>query len=143
MILIKIRQIFYLTGMIVIAAFNPVQESEPTPPPGFVKLAYMDLVFEEPDQVVLDNPGIPGCKLEDLRPFGWKTVDTGFLDVRTSDDYSVQVESLYQEGFLDYSLARGTNPEMYQAIPEMDYEAFLAVCNVFPEVDFSQYSLLG
>ncbi len=32
---------------------------------------------------------------------------------------------------------------MYRSIPEMSYEEFLSICNVFPEVDFSKYSLLG
>ena len=32
---------------------------------------------------------------------------------------------------------------MYQSIPEMSYEEFLATCNVFPDVDFSRQSVLG
>jgi len=50
---------------------------------------------------------------------------------------------LYQEGYLGYLLAREENSQMYQLIPKMSYEEYLATCYVFPEVDFARYSVLG
>ena len=76
-------------------------------------------------------------------PFGWKEVDSGLVDIRTPEDYAIRTESLYQEGFLGYLQNRVEYPDTYRSIPEMTYEEFLTTCNVFPDVDFSQYSVLG
>jgi serpin B len=130
-------------GMILLNACNVTLVGEPTPSPASLEIPYGDLVLEELDQTALADPGIPGCRLADLRPFGWKEVDSGLVDIRTPEDYAIRTESLYQEGFLDYLQARLEYPETYQSIPEMTYEAFLATCAVFPDVDFSQYSVLG
>ncbi len=133
----------FISGMVMLGACNVIQPGESTLPPDYVEVAFTDLVLEELDQAALANPGIPGCSLADLRPFGWKTVDSGLVDIRTPEDYAIQVESLYQEGYLDYQQARVEYPDKYQSIPEMSYEEFLATCNVFPEVDFGLHSVLG
>jgi len=133
----------FISGIILLGACRVAQAGEPTLLPTYVEIPYSELVLEELDQDILANPGIPGCSLVDLRPFGWKTVDSGLVDIRTPKDYAIQVESLYQEGYLDYQQTRLEYPDRYQYIPEMSYEEFLATCYVFPDVDFSQYSLLG
>lgn len=132
-----------ISALILLGACNVTQAGEPTLPPTYVEVPYTDLVLEELGQAALANPGIPGCSLADLRPFGWKTVDSGFVDIRTPDDYAIQIESLYQEGYRDYLQTRVEYPDRYQSIPEMSYEEFLATCNVFPEVDFGRHSVLG
>jgi hypothetical protein len=81
--------------------------------------------------------------LADLRPFGWKEVDSGLVDIRTPQDYAIRTVSLYQEGYLGYLQSREEYPDLYQSAPEMSYEEYLATCNAFPEVDFEQYSVLG
>lgn len=91
----------------------------------------------------LPGQGYPVVVLADLRPFGWKEVDSGLVDIRTPEDYVLQTASLYQEGYLDYLQTRLAYPDTYQSIPAMDYETFVATCNVFPEVDFARFSLLG
>jgi len=76
--------------LILLVACNVTQAGEPTLPPACVEVPYTDLVLEELGQAALANPGIPGCSLADLRPFGWKTVDSGFVDIRTPDYYAIQ-----------------------------------------------------
>ena len=116
---------------------------EPTPSPASVETPYTELVLGELAPDILADPGIPGCSLADLRPFGWKEVDSGLVDIRSPEDYVIQTESLYQEGYQDYLQTRLEYPDTYQSIPEMTYDAFLATCNVFPDVDFSRHSILG
>ena len=84
--------IFALLGacnrtQVVISEMLPTYEEE----------KYTDLVFDELDQEVLTDPGIPVCKLTDLSPFGWKEVDVGLVDIRTPQEYPRKTESLYQE----------------------------------------------
>jgi len=112
-------------------------------PPNYVEEPFTDLAMDELDQQINANPGISGCRLADLRPFKWKEVDSGLVEIRTPEDYAIQVESLYQEGYLDYLQTREEYPDRYQSILEMSYEEFFATCNVFPEVDFGKYSVLG
>jgi hypothetical protein len=81
--------------------------------------------------------------LADLPPFHWKEVDSGLVDTRSPEEYAIQTESLYQEGYRGYLLAREEDQDRYRSTPEMSYEEFLATCNVFPEVDFEEYSVLG
>jgi hypothetical protein len=133
----------FISGMILLGACNSTQAIKLTPLQTYVEIPYSELVLDELDQDILSGRGISGCSLADLRPFGWKTVDSGLVDIRTPKDYAIQVESLYQEGYLDYQQARVEYPDRYQLIPEMSYKEFLATCNVFPDVDFSQYSVLG
>lgn len=133
----------FITGMSLLVACNLPQSGEPTLLPTYVELAYSELVLDELDQDILANPGIPGCSLADLRPFGWKTVDSGLVDIRDPKDYANQVESLYQEGYIDYQQTHLENPDRYQSSPDLSYEEFLRNCNVFPDVDFSRNSLLG
>ena len=132
-----------ISGMILLGACYSTQSVEPNLLQSYVELPYNELVLEELDQDILNSLGISGCSLADLRPFGWKTVDSGLVDIRTPQDYAIQVESLYQEGYLDYQQTRLEYSDRYQSIPELSYEKFLAACNVFPDVDFSQYSVLG
>lgn len=134
---------FLISGMILLNACNVRQRGEPTPSPAHMEIPYRELVLGELAPDILAGPGIPGCRLTDLRPFGWKEVDSGLVDIRTPEDYAIRTESLYQEGFLDYLQTRVEYPDTYLSIPEMNYEEFLATCNVFPDVDFSQYSVLG
>jgi hypothetical protein len=142
--MITIVQLFSLiSGMILLGACNLTQSGEPNLLQTYVEIPYSKLVLEELDQDILTSLGISGCSLADLRPFGWKTVDSGLVDIRTQRDYAIQVGSLYQEGYLDYQQTRVEYSDRYQSIPEMSYEEFLATCNVFPDVDFSQYSVLG
>jgi hypothetical protein len=129
--------------MILLGACNVTQSGEPNIHQTYVEITFSELVLEELDRDILTSLGISGCSLADLRPFGWKTVDSGLVDIRTPKDYAVQVESLYQEGYLDYQQTRVEYSDRYQFIPEMSYEEFVATCNVFPDVDFSQYSVLG
>lgn len=133
----------FISATILLGACNLTPAEEPTHPQTYVEIPYNELVLKELDQDILASPGMSGCSLADLRPFGWKTMDSGLVDIRTPEDYSIQVESLYQEGYLDYQQARVEYPDKYQLIPELSYEEFLAICNVFPEVDFSQNSVLG
>lgn len=130
-------------GITALSACYVAPSGGPTLPPTYVEIPYTELVLEEIDQTVLTKPGIPGCSLADLRPFGWKEVDSGLVDIRTPEAYAIQTESLYQEGYRDYLQARVEYPDKYQSIPAMSYEEFLATCNVFPEVDFGRHSLLG
>ena len=142
--MIKTKIIFCLAGIwILLGACNLTQSDGSERPSNFMEVPYAELVFQELGQEVLSPPGIPGCSLADLRPFGWKTVDSGFVDIRTQEDYAIQVESLYQEGYQDYLQARIEYPDTYETIPEMSYEKFLSNCDVFPDVDFRQYSVLG
>jgi len=143
MMLKKKRLCWLISGLILLSACNRMQIGGPTLAPNYLEEFYTDLVLDEIDPNILADPGIPGCRLADLRPFGWKEVDSGLIDIRTSEEYAIQVESLYQEGYLDYLQARVEYPDRYQSIPEMSYEEFLTTCNVFPEVDFGQYSVLG
>ena len=103
-----------ISALILLYACSVKQAGERTLPPTYVDVPYTDLVLEELGQVALANPGIPGCRLADLRPFGWKTVDSGFVDIRTPDDYAIQIESLYQEGYQDYLQTRVEYPDKYQ-----------------------------
>jgi hypothetical protein len=130
-------------GMITLSACRVSQGGEPTLPPTYVEAPFTDLVLDELDQTALVDPGIPGCRLADLPAFHWKEVDSGLVDIRTPEAYAIQTESLYQEGYLGYQQARVEYPGRYESIPEMSYEEFLATCNVFPNVDFEQYSVLG
>ena len=132
-----------ISALFLFYACSVKQAGEPTLTPAYVEVPYADLVLEELGQAALAYPEIPGCSLVDLRPFGWKTVDSGFVDIRSPDDYAIQVESLYQEGYQDYLQTRVEHPNKYQSIPQMSYEEFLMTCNVFPEIDFGRYSLLG
>jgi hypothetical protein len=138
---VLLRSFTTWVGMLV--ACNVAQSGEPTLLPTYVEIPYSELVLEELDQDILADPEMPGCSLADLRPFGWKTVDSGFVDIRTPQDYANQVESLYQEGYRDYQQTRLEYPDRYQSTPEMSYEDFLRTCSVFPDVDFSRNSLLG
>lgn len=132
-----------ISGMILLIACNVTQIGETTLSPSYVEIPYEGLVLGELSPDILAGPGIPGCSLADLRPFGWKEVDSGLVNIRTPEDYAIRTGSLYQEGFLDYLQTRLEYPDTYQSIPEMTYEEFLAICKLFPGVDFSQYSILG
>jgi hypothetical protein len=130
-------------GLLLLSACRVSEGGEPALPPSYVEVTLAELVLEEIDQRALADPGIPGCRLADLPAFHWKEVNSGLVDIRTPEAYVIQTESLYQEGYLGYQQARVEHPDRYQSSPEMGYEAFLATCNVFPEVDFEQYSVLG
>jgi hypothetical protein len=134
----------YLTNeMLLLNACSMAWPGGTAPSPAYVELPYTELVLDELAPDALAGPGIPGCSLADLRPFGWKEVDSGLVDIRTPEDYVLQTSSLYQEGYLDYLQTRLAYPDTYQSIPAMDYETYLATCNVFPDVDFARFSLLG
>jgi len=142
--MLKIVLLFGLISeMVLLGACKISQDREPTPLPTYVEISYSELILDELAPDILADPGIPGCRLADLRPIGWKEVDSGLVDIRTLEDYAIRTGSLYQEGFLDYLQNRVEYPDTYQSILEMNYEGFLATCNVFPDVDFSQYSVLG
>jgi hypothetical protein len=130
-------------GMILLGACSVLPAGEPTLFPAYLEIPYSELVLEQLDQDLLVDPGIPGCSLFDLPPFNWKEVDSGLVDIRTPEDYAINIGSLYQEGYRAYLENLYDFPETYQSIPELSYEEFLATCNVFPEVDFIQYSVLG
>ena len=96
--MIKIVLTFsFISGMILLGACNLTQAGKPTLLQTYVEIPYSELVLEELDQDILTSPGISGCSLADLRPFGWKTVDSGFVDIRTPDDYAIQIESLNKD----------------------------------------------
>ena len=139
----KIGLLRCLFALILLVACNATKAVEPTLPPTYVEEPYLDLILDELDPSLLTDPGIPGCKLADLPPFGWKEVDSGLVDIRTPEEYTIKTESLYQEGYLGYLQTREEYPETYQSIPEISYEEYLEICNVFPEIDFEQYSVLG
>lgn len=141
--LTKVMSSSLIFGMSLLTACNIMQGGEPTPISPYVVIPFTELELEELNQEILNDPGLPGCRLSDLPPFGWKEVDSGMVDIRTPLDYALRVGSLYQEGYRNYLENRIDFPDTYQSIPEMSYEEFLAICNVFPEVDFSQYSVLG
>jgi hypothetical protein len=130
-------------GMTLLNACIVARVGEPTLSPAYVEIPYTELALRELAPAILADPGISGCSLADLPAFGWKEVDSGLVDIRTPEDYAIRTESLYQEGFLGYLQDRVEYPDTYRSIPEMNYETFLATCNVFPDVDFSQYSVLG
>ena len=143
MVLKKKLLCWLISALILLSACNRIQIGESALSPNYLEEHYTDLVLDKVDPNILADPGIPGCSLADLRPFGWKEVDSGLVDIRTPEDYAIQIESLYQEGYLDYLQTREEYPDRYQSIPEMSYEEFFLTCNVFPEVDFGQYSVLG
>lgn len=131
------------SGSLLFSACDVIPSGDSTPGSPYVEILYSDLVLDQLDPDILTDPGIPGCSLTDLPPFGWKEVNSGRVDIRTPEDYGIQVGSLYQEGYRNYQENRVDFPDLYQSIPDMSYEEFLETCNVFPEVDFSQHSLLG
>lgn len=140
----KIALIFSLVfGFMLVGACSVLQADKPTRAPSYVEIPYTELVLEELDQSILTDPKMPGCSLSDLPPFGWKEVDSGMVDIRTPEDYAIRTGSLYQEGYKAYLENRLDYPDLYGSIPEMSYEEYLATCNVFPEVDFSQHAVLG
>jgi hypothetical protein len=130
-------------GLMLVGACNLLRTGGPTLDSAYIEVPYGELGLEELDQNLLAEKVMLGCSLNDLPPFGWKEVDSGLVDIRTSEDYEIRTSSLYQEGYKTYLENRMDNPDMYRSIPEMSYEEFLSTCNVFPEVDFSKYSLLG
>ena len=132
-----------VSGMILVGACNLANSRELNRHQTYIELPYSELLLEELDQDTISSLGLSGCLLPDLRPFGWKEVDSGLVDTRTPEEYAIQVESLYQEGYLDYQQTRLEYPEKYQTIPLISYENFFASCNVFPNVDFSRFSVLG
>ncbi|MGB2897567.1 MAG: hypothetical protein WBB65_15590, partial [Anaerolineales bacterium] len=132
-----------ISGMILLGSCIVTQGGGPILLLNYVEIPYAELVLKELDQDILTEPGIPGCRLFDLPPFGWKEVNSGIVDIRTPEYYAIRIGSLYQEGFLAYQYDRMENPDMYQSIPELSYEEFLVTCNVFPDVDFSKHSVLG
>jgi hypothetical protein len=132
-----------ITIFILLGACNQIQIGKPAIPPTYIEETYLDLTLGEIDSNILKDPGIPGCRLSDLPSFGWKEVDAGLVDIRTPEEYTRKTESLYQQGYLGYQQTREENPQTYQSIPEISYEQFLATCNVFPEIDFERYSVLG
>jgi hypothetical protein len=143
MMLKKMVLYWLISALILPSACNRMQIGKPTSHPNYLEQPYTDLIFSKVDPNIIVDPVIPGCRLADLRPFGWKEVDSGLVDIRTPQDYVIQIESLYQEGYLDYLQTREEYPDRYQSIPEMSYEEFFAICNVFPEVDFGRYAVLG
>jgi hypothetical protein len=114
----------------------------PVPPP-YVEIGYEDLQERELDQDLLTDPGIPGCDLQDLPAFNWKLVDAGQVAIRTQEEYASQVDSLYSEGYVVFQENLAAFPDTYQSIPDYGYAEFLELCNAFPEVDFSQKTILG
>jgi hypothetical protein len=127
----------------MLSACNGIKTDLPVQPTTFVELYFADLVLEDFDPPVLSDQEIPGCRLSNLRPFGWKIVESGYVEIRNPEEYAIQIESLYQEGYLDYQQTREEYPERYQSVPELSYDEYLQTCNVFPDVDFSRYSVLG
>jgi hypothetical protein len=131
-------------GMILLGACHVMQGADPTQ---FIskgeEIPYTELVLDELDPDILANPRRLGCSLSDLPPFGWKEVDSGMVDIRTPEDYTIRIGSLYQEGYRAYLENRVDFPDTCRSTEEMSYEEFLATCNVFPAVDFSRHSVLG
>jgi hypothetical protein len=132
-----------VVGCALLAACHVSQNLEQTQATHLVEIPFTELELMELDRELFYEPGIPGCSLADLPPFGWKEIDSGLVVIRTPDEYERRIGSLYQEGYRGYLDQRMDYPGTYQSLPEMSYEEFLATCNVFPEVDFSQYSVLG
>jgi hypothetical protein len=142
--MLKITIFFSLiSGLFLVGACTLPRPGAPTLDSAYIEVPYGELVLEQLDQNLLAEKVMPGCSLNDLPPFGWKEVDSGLVDIRTPEDYQIRTGSLYQEGYKTYLENRMDYPDSYLSIPEMSYEQFLATCNVFPEVDFSRYSLLG
>lgn len=139
----RMRGLLILIGTLVLIACSASGPGEPAGTSGYQEVPYTPLVLEEADSAAFAGPGIPGCALEDLRPFNWKTVASGLVDIRSAEEHAVQTASLYQEGYLDYQQAQVESSERYGSVPQMRYEEFFATCNVFPAVDFTRYSLLG
>jgi len=121
----------------------------PSPPtvtpvlPPYVEIGYEDLQLRELGQDLLTDPGMPGCDLRDLPAFNWKLVDAGQVAIRTQEEYASQVDSLYSEGYVVFQENLSAFPDTYQSVPNYGYDEFLEMCNVFPEVDFSQKTILG
>lgn len=116
------------------------------PPPfskKFQEVSYTELEYDQPDPNKSDLIETLSCQLSDLPPIGWKEVNSGLVDIRTVEAYEIQTASLYQQGFFDYQQNRLENPEKFEDLPEFSYEEYFEICNVFPEIDFSKYSLLG
>ena len=134
---------FYISANLILGACDVIEAGEPKLPPTYVEISYTDLFLDSTSLVDLVSPQIPGCKLSDLRPFGWKEMASGMVDIRTPEDFASRIESLYQEGYLDYLQTRMAYPDRYPSVPELSFEEFFTACNVFPEVDFGQYSVLG
>lgn len=122
--------------------------ARPTPtatpvPPTYVETRYEGLQLRELGQDVLTDPGIPGCDLRDLPAFNWKLLDAGQVATRTQNEYTSNIDSLYSEGYAVFQENLAAFPDTYQSIPNYSYDEFLEICNVFPEIDFSQNTILG
>ncbi len=86
---------------------------------------------------------MPGCDLQDLPAFNWKLLDAGQVVIRAQEEYASNVDSLYSEGYRMFQENLAGFPDTYQSIPDYGYDEFLEICNVFPEIDFSQETILG
>jgi len=100
-----------IAALIWLSGCNVSHRQEPTLSYTSGHMPFTELLPEEPDPAALAGREIPGCRLADLPPFHWKEVDSGLVDIRTSEDYAIQIESLYQEGYLGYQQARVEYPE--------------------------------
>jgi hypothetical protein len=112
-------------------------------PPAYVEIGYEDLQLREIGQDLLTDPGMPGCDLQGLPAFNWKLVDAGQVAIRTQEEYALHIDSLYSEGYAVFLQNLSAFPDTYQSVPNYGYDEFLEICNVFPEIDFSQKSILG
>jgi hypothetical protein len=143
-----------LLGLLIVAFLISACTGEtPTPllrtptatpvPPTYVETRYEDLQLRELGQDVLTDPGVPGCDLRDLPAFNWKLPDAGQVAIRTQREYTSNANSLYSEGYAVFQENLAAFPNTYQSIPNYSYDEFLEICNVFPEIDFSQKTMLG
>lgn len=109
----------------------------------FQEIPFTEWEYDQPDPSDLLFIETLGCQLEDLPPIGWKEVNSGLVDILTAEAYETQTASLFQQGSLDYQQNRLENPEKFSSLPELSYEEYFEICNVFPGINFSKYSLLG
>ena len=66
--------------MILLGACNLTPAEEPTHSQTYVEMPYKELFLKELDQDILASPGMSGCSLADLRPFGPKISSDYIVD---------------------------------------------------------------
>ena len=132
-----------LLGLILFAGCASQEPTQPQLPSSAIEIQVEDLQLRELGQEVLTDPGIPGCDLQDLPAFNWKLEDAGQVVIRTQEEYASNVDSLYSEGYTMFQENLEAFPDTYAAVPDYGYDEFVEMWSVFPEVDFSQKTVLG
>ena len=102
------------------------------------EISYVLLQMQDPRELRQDastNPLLPYC---DVR----STPQAGNVIIRNQEEYASYLDSLYHPIYQELPEAIVEHPDSFTG-SNRTYSAFFNICNVFPEVDFSQTTLLG